>query len=145
MRIPSVIAITSYGGHAFDSWRSRISTTRPIDCPMWLCDFLPQRFPNARIMTYGYDSSLGKLYRADITDYRRGFIQCLRNCRRHCPVSLCLTNLPLTCLPFFCPAKKRPIAFIGHSLGGILVIQVGGHLLNLTRTQQPRTNANSYG
>ena len=90
----SVIAITGLGGHAFGSWRSRISTECPLDRPMWLRDFLPQIFPNARVMTYGYDSSLRESDGANITDYRRGFIQCLLNSRRQCPVSDCLTTLP---------------------------------------------------
>ena len=90
----SVIAITGLGGHAFGSWRSRFSTECPLDRPMWLRDFLPEIFPDARIMTYGYDSSLRGSNGANITDYRRGFIQCLRNSRRRCPVSVCLTELP---------------------------------------------------
>ena len=94
MRIHSVIAITGFGGHAFGSWRARFSTERPLDRPMWLRDFLPQRFPNARVMTYGYDSRLRGSNEANITDYRRGFIQCLQNSRRQCPVSFCLTKLP---------------------------------------------------
>ena len=94
MHIHSVIAITGLGGHAFGSWRSRIPIEYPIDRPMWLRDFLPKEFPNARIMTYGYDSSLRQSNGANITDYRRGFIQCLQNCRRQCPVSLCLMELP---------------------------------------------------
>ena len=93
MRIHSVIAITGLGGHAFGAWQSRISTKRPIDRPMWLRDFLPQEFPNARIMAYGYDSSLKKLNDSNMTDHRRGFIQCLQNCRRQDQVSLCLTEL----------------------------------------------------
>ena len=125
----SVIAITGLGGHAFDSWRSRIAAKRPIGRPMWLCDFLPKEFPNARIMTYGYDSSLKESGKGNITDYRRGFIQCLRNCRRQCSVRLCLTKLPsyMLTIPLF---WKRPIALIGHGLGGILVVQVGEHLPN---------------
>ena len=101
MRIHSVIAITGLGGHAFGSWRSRISTERPIDRLMWLRDLLPGKFPNARIMTYGYDSTL-KESNANITDYRRGFIQCLENSRRQCPVSASPTNLPYKSLPFLC-------------------------------------------
>ena len=94
MLFHSVIAITGLGGHAFDSWRSRIATKRPIDRPMWLRDFLPQQFPNARIMTYGYGSGLKGSYGGNITGYRRSFIQCLQNCRRQCPVRFCLTKLP---------------------------------------------------
>ena len=94
IRIYSVIGITGLGGHAFGSWRSRFSTECPLDRPMWLRDFLPQRFPDARIMTYGYDSNRRGSNGANITDYRRDFIQCLRNSRRQCPVSVCLTKLP---------------------------------------------------
>ena len=94
MPIHSVIAITGLGGHAFGSWRSRASTECPIDRPMWLRDFLPREFPNARVMTYGYDSSLKEPSGANITDYRRGFVQCLRNYRRQCQVSLRLMKAP---------------------------------------------------
>ena len=92
-RTHSVIAITGLGGHAFGSWRSRTSTERPVDRPMWLRDFLPQEFPNARIMTYGYNNGLKELNKLHMTDSRRSFIECLENCRRLCPVSLCLTKL----------------------------------------------------
>ena len=129
MCVHSVVAITGLGGHAFGSWLGRTTTKRPIDRPMWLRDFLPQRFPNARIMTYGYDSSLkeSNVANFNITDYRRGFIQCLRNSRRQCPVSLRLTRIALRIfLPFLCAIKGRPIILIGHGLGGILVVQVGG-------------------
>ncbi|KAF8244089.1 hypothetical protein K440DRAFT_559851, partial [Wilcoxina mikolae CBS 423.85] len=94
----SVIAITGLGGHAFGSWRNR--KTRA----MWLHEFLPQQLENIRIMTYGYDSSLKDPNGANLTDYRRGFIEQLENARVNCP--------------------KRPLIFIGHSLGGILVLQV---------------------
>jgi len=55
---------------------------------MWLRDFLPEHFPNARIMTYGYDSSLKHPNGANLTDYRRNFIECLQNARRDCLVRL---------------------------------------------------------
>jgi hypothetical protein len=86
--ILSMIAVTGLGGHAFGSWRSRISTVRPVDRPMWLRDFLPERFPNVRIMTYGYDSSLRNPNRANLTDYRRNFKECIQNARRDCSVGL---------------------------------------------------------
>jgi hypothetical protein len=91
----SVVAITGLGGHAFGSWRSRASTARPIDRPMWLRDFLPEEFANTRIMTYGYDSNLRNPNRANLTDYRRNFGQCLQNARRNCPVRLSLSISPV--------------------------------------------------
>lgn len=111
MHINSVIAITVLGGHAFGSWRSRVSTTRSIDRPVWLRDFLPQKFPDARIMTYGYGSSLKEPTGANITDYLRGFIQCLRKCRRQGPVSPFPTKLHLTCSPLPCCTETSPCLY----------------------------------
>ena len=113
MRIYSVIAITFLGGHAFGSWRGRFSAECPLDRPMWLRDFLPQRFPNARVMTYGYDSSLMESNGANITDYRRGFIQCLQNSRRQCPVSHCLTKLPSNAHHFCVLYRSAPLPLSG--------------------------------
>ena len=108
MLMHSVIAITGLGGHAFGAWQSRISAERPIDRPMWLRDFLPREFPNARIMTYGYHSSPTEPSSANMTDYRRGFIQCLQNSRRECPVSFCLTKLLLIMLTIFLCYAEAP-------------------------------------
>ena len=123
-----MIAITGLGCHAFDSWRSRISTECPLDRPMWLRDFLPERFPHARIMTYGYGSSLRRSNGANITDCRRSFIRSLLNSRRRCTVCVRLAGLPSNMLTISLCLQKRPIAFIGHCFGGILVAQVGGNI-----------------
>ncbi|KAF8540115.1 hypothetical protein BDD12DRAFT_777518, partial [Trichophaea hybrida] len=97
--IADVVAVTGLAGHAFGSWRSRETHQ------MWLKDFLPKDIKNIRVMTYGYDSSLVGLGRSDmrLVDYRRNFIQQLENSRS--------------------TAKSRPIIFLGHSLGGILILQ----------------------
>ncbi|KAA8894549.1 hypothetical protein FN846DRAFT_406174 [Sphaerosporella brunnea] len=92
-----IIAITGLAGNAFGSWQHRDSQA------MWLYDFLPHYFPSARIMTYGYNSSLLEPNGARLIDHRKSFIEALRNARVDCP--------------------ERPIIFIGHSLGGILVAQ----------------------
>ena len=138
MCMHSVIAITGLGGHAFGSWRSRISAERPVDRPMWLRDFLPQEFPNARIMTYGYDSSLKEPNNANITDYRRGFIQCLRNYRRKCPVSLCLMKLPSDMLTISLCLIETPHCLYRAQLGRDSGCSGGRASPNLNRTQQPR-------
>ncbi|KAI5843125.1 hypothetical protein DFP73DRAFT_479241, partial [Morchella snyderi] len=100
-----VIAVTGLGGHAFGSWRSRVCPDGcPLDRPMWLRDFLPDQFPQLRIMTYGYKSGLVKPNGFTLEDHTRGFIQSINNSRRTCP--------------------NRPIVLIGHSLGGIIVAKV---------------------
>ncbi|KAA8895135.1 hypothetical protein FN846DRAFT_785438, partial [Sphaerosporella brunnea] len=108
-----IIAITGLAGHAFGSWQNRETQA------MWLHDFLPGHFENARIMTYGYNSSLLEPNGANLTDHRRGFIQELYNARVDC--------------------QRRPIVFIAHSLGGILIAQT---LLYWHSTRTPADNAN---
>ncbi|KAI5847651.1 hypothetical protein DFP73DRAFT_348217 [Morchella snyderi] len=104
--VADVIAITGLGGHAFGSWRSRRRTSRPIERPMWIRDFLPERFPNTRIMTYGYNCSLVNPNETRMMDYRQNLDDALLNARRDC--------------------KDRKMIFIGHSLGALLIIQFSG-------------------
>ncbi len=73
----------------------------------WLKDFLPQQIPNARIMSYGYDSQLlfGRSA-ADISTFAEQLLNDLMAERQT------LTE------------KSRPIIFICHSLGGIVFKKV---------------------
>lgn len=41
-------------GHAFDTWQSFNND----DYFMWLRDILPEHFPGARILTYGYNANV---------------------------------------------------------------------------------------
>ncbi|KAF8538735.1 Alpha/Beta hydrolase protein, partial [Trichophaea hybrida] len=95
----SVVAVTGLAGHPFGSWRSRLTNR------MWLQDFLRKEIPNIRILTYGYNSQLVGPNSTEfrMLDHRRHFVQELRNSRSS--------------------IAKRPIIFLGHSLGGILVLQ----------------------
>ncbi|KAF8251998.1 hypothetical protein K440DRAFT_595037 [Wilcoxina mikolae CBS 423.85] len=97
--VADVIAVTGLAGHAFGSWRDRGSRD------MWLQDFLPQDFKNVRIISYGYNSSLDSDSNNGLLDFRRHLVQQLENARSS-------DN-----------AKHRPIIFVGHSLGGILILQ----------------------
>ncbi|KAF5554214.1 ankyrin protein 3 [Fusarium phyllophilum] len=76
-----------------------------------LRDALPHDFPNLRIMTYGYHSALDKNPSAhEVEDYGRDLEDRLREMR------------------FFID-PRRPVIFIAHSFGGIVVEQI---LLNLS-------------
>ena len=46
----SIVAVHGLGGHALATW------THDSTGKLWLRDFLPRTIPNARIMTFGYDS-----------------------------------------------------------------------------------------
>ncbi|KAI5845602.1 hypothetical protein DFP73DRAFT_546704 [Morchella snyderi] len=94
-----IIAIAGIDGHAYNSWLA------PTDERMWLRDFIPlrRRLANSRVMTYGYDMRLvsGKSW----VDYRKEFLQELVRARTG----------PR--------AQNRPIIFVGHNIGGIMVVQ----------------------
>lgn len=70
---------------------------------MWLRDRLPQDLPQLRVVTYGYDTSLfGSKSVQDIDDLARSMVKKLESIRqlgRH----------------------RKPMIFIAHSLGGIVL------------------------
>ncbi|KAF7552591.1 hypothetical protein G7Z17_g4200 [Cylindrodendrum hubeiense] len=75
----------------------------------WPADLLAPDFPNARIFTYGYDSAVTHFFRgpannSNIFDYGRDLLQRVSGQRKECP--------------------GRPLIFVVHSLGGILVKSV---------------------
>ncbi|KAL9116819.1 MAG: hypothetical protein Q9187_006653 [Circinaria calcarea] len=73
---------------------------------LWLQDegFLPDRFPNARILLFGYNSRVATgTSNAGVMDIATVLLNRLRNTRRDDP--------------------QRPIVFLCHSLGGIIVKQ----------------------
>ncbi|KAJ5714747.1 uncharacterized protein N7483_011928 [Penicillium malachiteum] len=94
--IVNIIAIHGLGGDAHETW------TAP-NKKLWLRDFLPHQIPNARIMTFGYDSSwLFSKNVMSITDFANDLLFRLKN-DRHTPIM-----------------RKQPIIFVCHSLGGII-------------------------
>ncbi|KAI5855181.1 hypothetical protein BZA05DRAFT_472091 [Tricharina praecox] len=97
--LADVVAVTGLAGVCV--W----ILAQPRNPKMWLKDFLPRDVKNIRIMTYGYESSLTgpRTSSTKMVDYRTHFIQQLKNSRSG--------------------AENRPIIFVGHSLGGILILQ----------------------
>ncbi|KAF8498905.1 P-loop containing nucleoside triphosphate hydrolase protein [Hysterangium stoloniferum] len=94
-----IVAIHGLDGHREGSW----TTDNGI---LWLRDLLPQRLPHARIATYGYHVSTGsQSTKIDETLYghAENFISRL---------ALLRNNTTTT---------KRPIIFLAHSLGGIIL------------------------
>ncbi|KAI9853089.1 MAG: hypothetical protein M1838_001590 [Thelocarpon superellum] len=90
-----IVAVHGLGGDAFGTWS---------DGPLWLRDFLPQQVPCARIMTYGYDSIVAfSKSVANIDDFAVDLFTRLSDIR-------------------VTPQEKaRPVIFVCHSLGGIVV------------------------
>ena len=72
----------------------------------WPFDLVPKDFPNTRILVYGYDSDPTHFYKSKtnqmtISQHSRQLLQAVTNARADC--------------------SSRPLIFVAHSLGGILV------------------------
>ncbi|KAM3524619.1 hypothetical protein MY4038_007640 [Beauveria bassiana] len=93
-----IVAVPGLGSHALGSWKS------PHSDDVWLRDFLPKDVPNIRVLLYGYDTSLqGSLSNQSMEDLGRGFLEKIIAFRANDGT------------------EHRPIVFIGHSLGGLLI------------------------
>ncbi|PTB40427.1 hypothetical protein M441DRAFT_431873 [Trichoderma asperellum CBS 433.97] len=93
-----IIAITGLDGHAYGSWRGKRNLGR-----MWLRHFLYQDLPYCRTMTYGYNSKLSARGINTIMDYSRGLMEALKKIRNTEEL------------------RQRPLFFIAHSFGGIIL------------------------
>ncbi|KAI1372213.1 hypothetical protein F4677DRAFT_463534, partial [Hypoxylon crocopeplum] len=80
--------------HAESTWTS--------EGRLWLRDFLPKRIPNARILLFGYNSSVA--FRASTA----GITEQAENLLNHVEAARTMDH-------------NRPLVFICHSLGGIVV------------------------
>jgi hypothetical protein len=74
---------------------------------LWLRDFLPTQLPKARIMSFGYNSDTA--FSAAVTDIDDVALMLLDRMDGERQLE---------------EEKKRPIVFISHSLGGIVVKKV---------------------
>ncbi|KAH7079953.1 hypothetical protein BKA63DRAFT_231448 [Paraphoma chrysanthemicola] len=94
-----IIAITGMDGHAYGSWMSREGN----NSAMWLRDFLARDLPDCRTMIYGYHSKLLDTNVNQLKEYGRSFFAELEKIRD-------TTEL-----------QRRPLIFICHSYGGVLL------------------------
>jgi len=93
----SVVFVHGLQGHPFNTWRSQKA--------MWPQDFLRTDFPTARIFTFGYSSLLDEGTSPSI----KGLGQLLLgDLSRHRDVRI----------------NSRPIVFVAHSSGGLIVKSV---------------------
>ncbi|WYZ39718.1 hypothetical protein EsH8_IV_000059 [Colletotrichum jinshuiense] len=93
-----IIAVPGLGSHPLGSWKA------PNGDDVWLRDFLPEDIPNVRILLYGYDTMMpGSLSKQSIEDLGGALLEQIIAFRERDKTSC------------------RPIVFIGHSLGGLLI------------------------
>ncbi|KAL2266766.1 hypothetical protein VTJ83DRAFT_6118 [Remersonia thermophila] len=99
-----IVAVHGLNGDCFRSWsyKDPKSNTRT----MWLKEMLPKKMPRVRTMTFGYDASVvGNTSVAGIRDNARKLLRHLCDKRENDG------------------SRGRPIVFLGHSLGGIIIKQ----------------------
>lgn len=104
------MAVHGLGGDWESTW------TEPKSNRLWLRDFIPAQFTNTklRIWSFGYDSATAFTNSvADIDDAAKALINALDGERQQ-------KN-----------SRKKPIVFIAHSLGGIIVKRVCYNKSNL--------------
>ncbi|KAK0707113.1 Alpha/Beta hydrolase protein, partial [Lasiosphaeria miniovina] len=94
-----IVAVHGLGGDAHRTWTGDKGK-------LWLRDFLPATLGNARVFTYGYDAVVAfSKSSAEVDDFARDLLQRVKAARS--------------------PAADhgRPLFFICHSLGGLVVKQ----------------------
>ncbi|KAF5672317.1 ankyrin protein 3 [Fusarium heterosporum] len=91
-----VIIVCGLGGHALGSFKEKNGRF------VWIRDALPSKIPNARILTYGYNTQLADSRSfQNLTDLGRALKIDLEGVHN--------------------PDQPRSILFIGHSLGGLVI------------------------
>jgi len=107
--LSSVVAVHGLGGDPYRSWigiRASQKGSPRVDVD-WLKDLLPEFAPRCRILSFGYQSRYMKnAPKRDISNCAEELLHALQNNRAASK------------------ANKRPLIFICHSLGGIVVKEV---------------------
>lgn len=104
----SLVLVHGFGGDVIDTWTSK-SLKGNI---FWPEKLLLQKQPRTRIFSFGYDA--GELAFSTIRDNARTMLAYLNGRRED-----------------FC--NDRPIVFLGHCLGGLIVRQVSKNSVGYTR------------
>lgn len=124
-----------FTGHPKSTWtleadkvqkRTRAGGEHGCDV-FWPQDLLPTTVPSARILTYGYDTRirhfvLGQICKNSVPDHGRDFLNTLEAWRRSSDEA------------------SRPLIFVAHSLGG-LVVREALKQANHFRTTHPHNYA----
>ncbi|CAH0053594.1 unnamed protein product [Clonostachys solani] len=93
-----IITVPGLGSNAFSGFKVKNGTAN------WIRDFLPEDIPKARLLTYGYASSLAATdAKYSVGDLAKTFLDSFITFRED-------TN-----------TSQRPIILIGHSLGGLVI------------------------
>ena len=109
--IYSIVAVHGLNGHREKTWTWE-NTQNQNENVLWLRDLLPGKIPQARVWTWGYDSRTHTKSHSDrltvksLYDHGKELVFDLDRERRDSE------------------SHQRPIIFVAHSLGGIVVKSV---------------------
>ncbi|KAH8689728.1 hypothetical protein GQ44DRAFT_720443 [Phaeosphaeriaceae sp. PMI808] len=107
-QIIDIVAIHGIGAHPDDSWCKNVGTAESPRWVNWLDkeDMLPAVVPNARIMRYGYQSQWfgEEVMRQKVSTVAQRLLLALRRKREK--------------------DLFRPLLFIAHCFGGLVVLKV---------------------
>lgn len=131
----SCVALSGLGGHAFGSFKERGGNH------MWLRDALPVDLPGVRVWIYGYDTKLAASTSfQDLEALASNFRRVLISARRRTSVRL-RASTSLFSATYRLSANRQkavqphlPLVFIAHSLGGLVLKEVSGTLINCLRS-----------
>lgn len=110
----SIVFIPGLGGHPIGTWKQRKESY------LWIKETLAERYHSARILTYGHGAQvLGNSFQS-ILDMGDRLKEALKLARQQCPVSEdAASSMQSANLP-----QARPVAFIAHSMGGLIFKRV---------------------
>jgi hypothetical protein len=131
----SIIAVHGLGSNPDTAWQSRTSvplesSSDPATHPIWLRDFLPQDLQKdglrVRVMAFNHNTrwKAGALSKS-LEDYGQDLLRELAEKRRSVEVSDLLYRASPVASSYATQERSRPIIFIGHSFGGIIIKKVG--------------------
>lgn len=105
-----IVFVHGINGDRIDTWTYK-DRDFPENNRMWPKDFLPDKLPNARIVSFGYNADFANFYPEDqeniapeltIDDYSTSLLESVRALRKG-------------------EETERPIIFVAHSMGGLVV------------------------
>jgi pimeloyl-ACP methyl ester carboxylesterase len=100
---PDIVAVHGLGGDYERSWTSSGRTLKVL----WLRDLLPFDLPNSRVFSFGYDGPyFKKTVLSSFSEHAQTLLQYLSQQRA------------------FKAFRSRPIIFVAHSMGGVVVKEV---------------------